>query len=176
MTALDVPQFAQTQLALLASELAAEIAESAALVALHSPQALQRAGVALTNLCVTAQRTGLGGKTVLELGRDPATTTASSDGGGDGGADLPEHGIRVGDIVLVAEQPASGGARKREVREREAGGVKGVVTRVGRAGLGVAVDGDEGGGREKGEGEGVLSGGEKRVWIVKVADDVTFKR
>jgi hypothetical protein len=31
-------------------------------------------------------------------------------------------------------------------------------------------------GREKGEGEGVLSGGEKRVWIVKVADDVTFKR
>jgi DNA polymerase alpha-associated DNA helicase A len=81
----------------------------------------------------------------------------------------------VGDIVLVAEQPASGGARKREVREREAGGVKGVVTRVGRAGLGVAVDGEEGG-KEKGEGEGVLGGGEKRVWIVKVADDVTFKR
>jgi DNA polymerase alpha-associated DNA helicase A len=180
MTGLDVPQFAQTQLALLASELAAEIAESAALVALHSPQALQRAGVALTNLCITAQRTGLGGKTVLELGRDPATTSASSSsssGGGDGGADLPEHGIRVGDIVLVAEQPPSGGggARKREMREREAGGVKGVVTRVGRAGLGVAVDGEEGG-KEKGEGEGVLGGGEKRVWIVKVADDVTFKR
>lgn len=40
MPPLDIPQFAQTQLALLASELASEIAESAALVSLHSPQAL----------------------------------------------------------------------------------------------------------------------------------------
>ena len=47
---LDIPTFAQTQLSLLAAELAAEIAESAALVSLHSPAALQRAGVALTNL------------------------------------------------------------------------------------------------------------------------------
>lgn len=122
---------------------------------------------------------------MLELGRDPATTsasTSSSSSSSSDGADLPEHGIRVGDIVLVAEQPPSGGggARKREVREREAGGVKGVVTRVGRAGLGVAVDGEEGGrGKDEGEG-GVLggsgTGGEKRVWIVQVADDVTFKR
>ncbi|KAK3904829.1 hypothetical protein C8A05DRAFT_31352, partial [Staphylotrichum tortipilum] len=109
--AVDVPAFAQNQLSLLAAELAAEIAESSALVSLHSPQALQRAGVALTNLTLTSQRTGLGGKTVLELGPDPATTTSSSSGNG---ADLPEHGIRVGDIVIVAEQPAAGGVKKRE--------------------------------------------------------------
>ncbi|KAK4035084.1 P-loop containing nucleoside triphosphate hydrolase protein, partial [Parachaetomium inaequale] len=35
---------------------------------------------------------------------------------------------------------------------------------------------DGGGGKEGGGGEGVLGGGEKRVWIVKVADDVTFRR
>lgn len=110
---------------------------------------------------------------MLELGRDPATSSSSSSSGG--GDELPEHGIRVGDIVLVAEQP-SGGGRKREVRESEGGGVKGVVTKVWRGVVGVAVDGDEGG-RDKGDGEGVLGGGgEKRVWIVKVADDVTFKR
>ncbi|KAL2017723.1 hypothetical protein VTK56DRAFT_1748 [Thermocarpiscus australiensis] len=176
--ATDVQSFAQTQLSLLAAELAAEIAESAALVSLHAPAALQRAGVAVTNLCVAAQRTGLGGKTVLELAPDPATTTStsnstSSGSGGGAGADLPEHGVRTGDIVLVAEMP-SGGARKREVKELERRGVKGVVTRVGRGTVGVAVEEREGG---KGE-DGVVDvlAGERRVWIVKVADDATFRR
>ncbi|KAL2133803.1 hypothetical protein VTI74DRAFT_1660 [Chaetomium olivicolor] len=170
--AIDIPSFATTQLSLLAAELAAEIAESSALVSLHSPAALQRAGVALTNLTVTAQRTGLGGKTVLELGPDPAT--AKGGGGGASassanGAELPEHGIRTGDIVLVAEQPTAS-ARKREVKELEGKGVKGVVTRVGRGSLGVAVEEREG--REEGD----ALAGEKRVWIVKVADDITFRR
>ncbi|KAH6854230.1 P-loop containing nucleoside triphosphate hydrolase protein [Chaetomium sp. MPI-CAGE-AT-0009] len=173
--AVNVQEFAQTQLSLLASELAAEIAESSALVSLHSPTALQRAGVALTNLTITAQRTGLGGKTVLELGPDPATTSFSSSSSSGAaaatgaGADLPEHGIRVGDIVLKGVKEATGA------------GVKGVVTRVGRTVVGVAVEERDGGagagagGKEEGEGlAGVV--GEKRVWIVKVADDVTFKR
>ncbi|KXX77337.1 DNA polymerase alpha-associated DNA helicase A [Madurella mycetomatis] len=182
-TALDVPEFAQTQLSLLAAELAAEIAESAAVVSLHSPAALQRAGVALANLTVASQRTGLGGKTVLELARDPATTTAAATsvaGGGDP-ADLPEHGIRVGDIVLVREQAAGEVKKKKVVKGGEEtggqGGVKGVVTRVGRAVVGVAVDDDDaatGGGKDRDGGgvEGLVG----RVWIVKVADDVTFKR
>ncbi|KAH6650206.1 P-loop containing nucleoside triphosphate hydrolase protein [Chaetomium tenue] len=183
--AVNVQEFAQTQLSLLASELAAEIAESSALVSLHSPLALQRAGVALTNLTISAQRTGLGGKTVLELGPDPATTTSSSTSStsSSSGGDLPEHGIRAGDIVLVAEQPAGGGvgkSRKGVGREKGGEGVKGVVTRVGRGVLGVAVeerDGSGGGGGGKEEGEGLAAVvGEKRVWIVKVADDVTFRR
>jgi DNA polymerase alpha-associated DNA helicase A len=180
MAVVDIQTFAQTQLSLLASELAAEIAESSALVSLHSPTALQRAGVALTNLTVTAQRTGLGGKTVLELGPDPATSTStsttSSSGSGGGAGELPEHGIRTGDIVLVAEQP-SAQARKREVKELEEKGVKGVVTRVGRGFVAVAVEEREGsGGGGGGGGNNELEVGEKRVWIVKVADDVTFRR
>ncbi|WYZ34744.1 hypothetical protein EsH8_I_001020 [Colletotrichum jinshuiense] len=152
---LSVPSFASTQLSLLAAELAAEIAESSALVSSHSPAALQRAGLALPNLVVGARRTGLGGRTVLELGPDSAVSSG----------ELPEHGLRPGDIVLVSEQPA-GNAKKREVKELESKGARGVVTRVRRETIGVAVD----------EGKGEEREFNGRVWIVKVADDVTYRR
>ncbi|KAK4205279.1 P-loop containing nucleoside triphosphate hydrolase protein [Triangularia verruculosa] len=157
--AIDIPTFASTQISLLAAELQAEVDETSALVSLHSPSALQRAGVALTNLTVSSQRTGLGGKTVIELGPDPAFTNST---------DLPEHGIRSGDIVLLAEQPPASG-KKREVKELERKGVKGVVTRVGKGVVGVAVEAEE-------EDRKELPGGDKRVWIVKLADEVTWKR
>jgi DNA polymerase alpha-associated DNA helicase A len=94
---------------------------------------------------------------VVEL--EPDSATASADGA------LPEHGVRTGDIVVVAEQPA-GSARKREVKELEAKGGRGVVVRVGRSAVEVALDGEEDG--------DVL--GLKRMWIVKLANDVTYKR
>lgn len=43
-------------------------------------------------------------------------------------------GIRTGDIVLVSEQPA-GSAKKREVKDLEAKGSRGVVTRVAKTGI-----------------------------------------
>ncbi|KUI62514.1 DNA polymerase alpha-associated DNA helicase A [Cytospora mali] len=154
----DIPTFAATQIALLDAEQKSEIAETSHLISAHSPSALQRAGVAITNLSVSSQRTGLGGKTVIELSPDSAVS--SSDG------ELPEHGIRTGDIVLVSEQPA-GSAKKREVKDLERKGVKGVVTRVRKTDVGVALDED------KEDASAALGG---RVWIVKLADDVTFKR
>ena len=119
---------------------------------------------------------------MLELGLDPAVTptggrgNANSTGGsggspgGEGGRRLPEHGIRTGDIVRVGEQ-AKGGARKKEVAEMKGKGVEGVVTRVGERAVWVAVgkDGDS----NDADGE-VL--GEGRLWLVKLANDVTFKR
>ena len=156
--AVDIPTVAGTQIALLDAEQKSEIAETSHLISAHSPSALQRAGVAITNLTVSSQRTGLGGKTVIELATDSAVS--ASDG------ELPEHGIRTGDIVLVSEQPA-GSAKKREVKDLERKGVKGVVTRVRRGDVGVALDEDK-------EDVGAALGG--RVWIVKLADEVTFKR
>ena len=153
--AVDIPTFARTQLALLDEELKTEIAETSSLVSNHSPTALQRAGVAITNLIISSQRTGLGGKTVLELSPDSATS---------GTGELPEHGIRTGDIVLVSEQPA-GSAKKREVKDLEKKGVKGVVTRVRKGDVGVALDDDR---------DDSVPGG--RVWLVKLADDVTYRR
>lgn len=152
----DVPAFARTQLALLDAELQSEIQETSGLISAASPASLQRAGLAVTNLVVSSQRTGLGGRTVLELSPDSATS---------GTGELPEHGVRTGDIVLVSEQPA-GSAKKREVKDLERKGAKGVVTRIKRDVIAVAIDEDK-------EDAASFPG---RVWLVKLADDVTYRR
>jgi DNA polymerase alpha-associated DNA helicase A len=85
--AVDIPSFATTQLALLEAELQSELSETSSLISNASPTALQKAGLAITNLSLSSQRTGLGGKTVVELGPDSAT--ASKDG------ELAEHGVRT---------------------------------------------------------------------------------
>lgn len=128
----DIQTFATTQLDLLDQELQAEVAESNTLIAQTSPTALQRAGAAIVNLNISSQRTGFGGKTVLDLELDSAV----------GGGDIPEHGIRVGDIVGVQEQP-SGSAKKKEKADSQRNGVNGVVLKVQPASVSVALDKDD---------------------------------
>lgn len=152
----DIPSFCATQLALLDAELQSEVSETSSLITGNSPTSLQRAGVAITNLVISSQRTGLGGKTVLELSLDGAI----------GEGDLPEHGIRTGDICLVASQPA-GSAKKKEVKELEDKGSRGVVTRATKTAVSVALD------REDDDADANLGG---RLWLVKLSNDVTFKR
>lgn len=154
--ALDISAFASTQLALLDAELQSELQETSGLIANASPSSLQRSGFAVTNLVISSQRTGLGGRTVVELSPDSATS------GSDG--ELPEHGIRTGDIVLVSDQPA-GSAKKREIKDLEKKGARGVVVKLKRDAIAVALD------EEK---EDVSITG--RVWLVKLADDVTYRR
>ena len=150
-TSVSIPTFARTQLSLLAAELAAETHATRALLASTSPRVLAHAGLAIPNLTVAAQRTGLGGKTVFELVPDAAIDGGGGranrggvvDGarggrGGHGGGQGAGHGIRVGDVVRVAEQPR-GGERKAETRSLEAAGVEGVVVAVGGRGVSVAV-------------------------------------
>jgi DNA polymerase alpha-associated DNA helicase A len=128
--ATDIASFASTQQTLLAAELAAELAESASQTTAHSPAALQRAGAALAGLVAGGTRTGFGGRTLLDL--EPDAATAAVGGGG-----LPEHGVRVGDIVRVLPMVA-GAAKKKS--EEQAVGVDGVVARVGEARVCVALD------------------------------------
>lgn len=142
---MDISKFATDQLTLLSAELAAETASTSALLASTSPTALSRAGLAITNLIVSSQRTGLGGKTVLELEQDHAI-------GNDG--EIGEHGIRTGDIVRVAEQP-KGNEKKKEKAGMEGKGVEGVVVRINQKGLQVAL------GKEEDDVEGL--GG--RLWV-----------
>ncbi|KAK5115357.1 hypothetical protein LTR62_001557 [Meristemomyces frigidus] len=153
--ATDIPTFATTQLSLLTTELRAELAETHLLTATHAPTVLQRAGLALLNLTLSSQRTGFGGKTLLELSLDSAV----------GGGELPEHGLRTGDIVAVAEQP-KGAERKREREGMEKRGAQGVVTRVQREAVTIALDKDDAEG----------PGGNDKLWLVKLANDVTHKR
>ena len=75
-TAVDVSAFAATQIALLKVELQSELDETSSLISNTSPTSLQRAGVAITNLTLVSQRTGFGGKTVVELGADSATSNS----------------------------------------------------------------------------------------------------
>ena len=70
---------------------------------------------------------------------------------GNGGV-IEEHGIRVGDIVRVGEQP-KGAEKKKEKVGMEKRGVEGVVVRVGKGDLQVAV------GEEQEEGLG------GRLWV-----------
>ncbi|KAI9760237.1 MAG: hypothetical protein M1840_002580 [Geoglossum simile] len=151
--ATDISSFAATQLLLLDDELQAEVAEVAALVSQSSPAVLQRAGMAILNLVVSSQRTGLGGRTVVDLELDSAV----------GGGQLPEHGIRTGDIVGVQEQPA-GITRKKDKRELKSRGADGVVVKVTGSKVAVAL---------KKEDEDLPPG---KLWVVKLANDVTYRR
>ena len=141
---LDIPAFAAHQLDLLDAELVAETASTSSLLASTSPTTLSRAGLAIINLVVISQRTGLGGKTVLELEQDHAIGNSG---------EIGEHGIRVGDVVRVGEQP-KGGERKKERTGMEGRGVEGVVVRTGNKGVQIALG-------EEGDMEGL--GG--RVWV-----------
>ena len=132
MAPTDISQFASTQISLLDRELQAELAETADLASQSPPSALQRAGLAIMNLHVGSQRTGLGGKTVLELERDPAF----------GSAELSEHGISTGDIVGVREQ-VGGAAKKKDKAEVEKKGVDGVVVKTNWSVVAVAFDKEE---------------------------------
>ena len=145
MAPVDVPGFAESQLSLLADELAAETASTSLLLASSSPTVLARAGLAIINLSLSSQRTGLGGKTVLELEQDHAFGT-------DG--EIEKHNIKVGDIVRVAEQP-KGGEKKKDKATMDNKGATGVIVRIGNKTLQVAL------GDGRGEDEG-LSG---RLWV-----------
>lgn len=131
MKSTDIPAFAASQLSLLQNELDSELAETQLLTSTHAPVSLQRAGLAVLNLTVSSQRTGFGGKTLLELALDPAVASDSDE--------IPEHGLRVGDICAVAEQP-KGAEKKKEREGMEKRGAEGVITRTNRTNITVALD------------------------------------
>lgn len=147
----DISSFAKAQLFLLKTELDAEVAETSLLTSRSSPAALQRAGLAITNLSVTSQRTGLGGRAVIELEPDAAI----------GEGKVQEHGIRTGDIVTVQEQTPGTTKKKGKADDKT---VTGVVTRSKGSRISVALN------------EGEQDVPSKRLWVVKMANDVTFKR
>ncbi|CAZ86274.1 unnamed protein product [Tuber melanosporum] len=155
---MDIPAFAEKQIELLQAERDADITLQTALLATLPPIALLRHGFALTNLLPISQRTGFGGRTIIDLEPDPAIFRTGL---------LPPHGIRQGDIVRVEAQPG-GSASKKEKTDVKAVGVEGVVHRVFEGRLAVAVEaaGDEV--------DRVWTG--KRLWVVKVANEITFKR
>ncbi|KAK5941799.1 hypothetical protein PMZ80_005750 [Knufia obscura] len=170
--------FFTTQLSLLEAEQTSEVAETSLLLSSAAPSTLARAGLAVLNLNVNSLKTGLGGRTVIQLGVDPAYASTNLKNGEKGvgsksEGDLPEHGIRTGDIVRVGEMP-KGTAKKKEMNELKGKGVEGVVTRIGERALWVAAGkGGNEGSNDDSDVDALASG---RLWVVKLANDVTYKR
>lgn len=92
---------------------------------------------------------------MVELGSDPAVVSKGSKG------ELPEHGVRSGDIVRVGEMP-KGTAKKKEVNELKGKGVEGVVVRVGERAVWVALGKDSGNASAS---EGVEEVPDGKLWL-----------
>ncbi|KAI1613162.1 P-loop containing nucleoside triphosphate hydrolase protein [Exophiala viscosa] len=155
--------FFNTLQTLISLEQDSEIVETSLLLSSTPPSTLARAGLAILNLAVQSLKTGLGGRSVIELGLDPAVVSKDSRG------ELPEHGIRTGDIVRLGEMP-KGTAKKKEVAELKTKGVEGVVIRIGERAVWVAL------GKEATGGDEVENVPDRKLWLVKLANDVTYKR
>ncbi|KAL1993661.1 hypothetical protein VTN49DRAFT_2330 [Thermomyces lanuginosus] len=184
-TAISIPQFAQTQQALLlqeheAEKLSSSLATSAAVtVSPSTRRTLQATGYALTGIILDQCRTGMGGRVVGDFCADPATANTSESN--EGGPQLGAHGIRVGDVVKVMEI-VSGSGRKagKENKDKDRGkgpvGVEGVVTKASEKMLSVAFGQSGGGGLSKADEEMVDMLWGKKLWLVKIANDVTYRR
>jgi DNA polymerase alpha-associated DNA helicase A len=180
-TPTPIPLFASTQLTLLHEEHAAEVASSklastAATVSPSTRRTLQATGYALTGLILSQCRTGLGGRVVGEFAPDPAVASDDTRAA-DGTPRLGAHGIRVGDVVRVNDVagPKKGGKDKEKEKEKDEKGVEGVVTRTGDRAVWIAF-GRQGGSTSKEDDEAVEELWGKKVWAIKLANDVTYRR
>ncbi|KAL2868123.1 putative DNA helicase [Aspergillus lucknowensis] len=196
-TPISIPLFAETQQTLLLREHEAEVSSSAlASTASASPstrRTLQATGYALTGIILSQCRTGLGGRLVGEFAADSAISSWNTKGKDEddfrgsmnGKPKLGTHGIRVGDVVRVNEVGGSGSKKLAKEKGKDAGkvggssnmGLEGVVTRVGESSVWVAFgQRGGGGGRSKEDDERVEELWGKKLWMIKLANDVTYRR
>lgn len=122
-----------------------------------SPKKLASKGLALLNLVVTSMRTGLGGKIILNL--EPDSAIYGSDN-----PKLDSSEIRTGDIVRLCSSVKGSSAKGTDENSQ---GIETVVLKNTTKAVSIAVD-------EKFESKMMDLAG--RVWIVKLANVVTYKR
>ncbi|OAL66072.1 DNA helicase [Trichophyton rubrum] len=181
---ISVSKFAQIQQRLLLAEHEDEIASSplsssSTAASASTRRALQNAGHALTGMVLTNCRTGMGGREVGEFGLDTALSSSGRAKGASKDEDntrLGVHGITVGDIVRVEEIASGKTAAKSKAGQdddKNQRGLEGVVTRVGERSIWAAF-GDRGKGKQDEDGVDELWG--RKLWLVKLANDVTYRR
>lgn len=127
-----------------------DVNETNDLLATLPPKKLAAHGLAVLNLVISNTRTGLGGRTVVELEQDKSTSSSIEE-------DLNTGDVRIGDIVRV--QPAKS-------KPDENNGIEGVITKVTSKNISFAVE-------ERHEANTDIEG---RLWLVKLANSVTYKR
>ncbi|CAH2354596.1 DNA polymerase alpha-associated DNA helicase A [[Candida] railenensis] len=133
-------------------------------LAKYSPKKLAQFGLAVVNLVISNLRTGLGGKTLIELSVDSAVSNPDDD--------INPGSIRVGDIVKLSkmDNKKTSSDEKDNLMDVDA-----VVTKVSSKFIAIAVDEDS-------SDEKILNlynntgNDSTKVWIVKLANSVTYKR
>ncbi|KAI9006369.1 P-loop containing nucleoside triphosphate hydrolase protein [Hyaloraphidium curvatum] len=152
-----IGEFCDLQLRLLLDERNAEIEEIEAVLARYPPRELQRRfGLALLGLKLTSIRTGLGGKTVVELGGDADA--------------LPAHRFRVGDVVGLDNKSGEDKERSTKGTDKTAKpqtrfDTTAVVARVTDKAITLALDGEH---------DDSLF--DKPVRMFKLANNISFER
>lgn len=126
----------------------------------YSPKKLAALGLAVLNLSLTNLRSGLGGKSVLELCLDPAFSQSTDE--------ILSGTLRVGDIVELDRMGKSNAETVKTALE-------GVIIKLTGKSVHIAVEDDK-------SDESLLnlynntSNDNNRMWIVKLTNSVTYKR
>lgn len=159
-------------------EQAADIKQTTDLLTSLAPKKLSQKGLAIINLQIESIKTGLGGRTIIELKNDLSSNKDDRIETGD---------IRVGDIVKIEKMSSStsssGNSSKKKGKKSnsksdfnnedddsatESKISEGVITRISQTSVIVTVD-------EQHE-ENILTLLSTKVWIVKISNSITYKR
>ncbi|KAM3579924.1 hypothetical protein VKS41_007642 [Umbelopsis sp. WA50703] len=151
-TSSAMESFIDSQIELVAQERKLEVEDTARLLSACSPAQLQKRGVALVALRVASMRTGLGGKSLLELELAQPLTDPPR---------LPSHKIRTGDIVGLQEY------RKDKPLSQTL--LSGVVSKVTDTSVTIALSQDR-------DNDEIPQELQDRCQIVKLANNVTYER
>ncbi|KAF1804809.1 P-loop containing nucleoside triphosphate hydrolase protein [Mucor lusitanicus] len=144
-------KFIAHQIQLVETERKIDVEDTQKLLSAYAPIQLQRRGVALVGLKVTGMRTGLGGKSLIDLElANPSVLPPI----------FPAHKITTGDIVGLDEY-------KKDKPSQQVGKWSGVVLRVTDARITVALQEME---------EELPTGMQERCQIVKLANSITYER
>ncbi len=138
-------------------ERGADIDQTSLLLNTLPPKKLAAKGLAIINLTSENIKTGLGGRTILELKNDLGGHESESIVAGD---------IRTGDIVRIDKIASS--TKKKPKTEDIDTACEGVVTRVSQTSIVITID-------ENFE-EKILNIANDKLWIVKISNSITYKR
>lgn len=136
-------------------ERGADIDQTSELLNTLPPKKLAAKGLAIINLVSENIKTGLGGRTILEL---------KNDLGGHESELIVAGDIRTGDIVRIDKTASS---TKKKVKDEDTG-CEGVVTRLSQTSIVITIDDNY---EEK-----ILNIVNDKLWIVKISNSITYKR
>ncbi|KAG5417440.1 hypothetical protein I9W82_005074 [Candida metapsilosis] len=144
-----------------------DVAQTTEYINAYPPKKLAQMGLAVINLNISNMRTGIGGKTILEMQLDNAVSNG----------DLSSTSMKTGDIVRLAKM--AGSERKKAKKDEEENkekdeSIETVVVKVSNSTITLSVD--ESTGDDKVLNFYNNTNDSTRLWIVKLANSITYKR